>query len=172
VIAADVDAEWIARQCPPGDLLAPVSPGFVVRLARKLKAAPSSTRLVLCAAGEEGEPKLFLARVRPDSAHPRIARAHRYRTDVRVYRTADGQGLLTLGRGLAGRWEAGIEVDEAHRNRGLGRALAAASRHLVEPGAPLFMQVAIGNIASLRSILAAGFDPVGTEVLFRVESRE
>ena len=51
-------------------------------------------------------------------------------------------------------------------NRGLGRLLVAAARHLTPPGEPLFAQVAPGNAASLRVVEAAGFRPVGAEVLF------
>jgi hypothetical protein len=58
------------------------------------------------------------------------------------------------------------EVDPAARGRGLGRLLAAAARHLTPPGEPLFAQVAPGNAASLRVVGAAGFCPVGAEVLF------
>jgi hypothetical protein len=45
--------------------------------------------------------------------------------------------VLVLGRGLAGRREVAFEVDPTRRNRGLG-----------------------------RSLVAAGFQPVGAEVLF------
>ena len=42
----------------------------------------------------------------------------------------------------------------------------AAARGLVPAGEPLWAQVAPGNAASMRSTLAAGFVPVGAEVLF------
>ena len=95
--------------------------------------------------------------------HPRVSRANRYRVDVRAYE-ADG-GLLVLGRGLAGRWEVAVEVDPAYRGRGLGRRLAAAAPGLLPPGEPLWAQVAPANVASLRAFLAAGYRPVGAEVL-------
>ena len=38
---------------------------------------------------------------------------------------------------LGGRLEVAFEVDPARRNRGLGRLLAAAARHLTPPGEPL-----------------------------------
>ena len=37
---------------------------------------------------------------------------------------------------------------------------------LVTRGERVFMQVAPGNVASLRAVLAAGFHPIGAEVLF------
>src|SRR5262249_48779511 len=87
----------------------------------------------------------------------------RYRDDVMVY-TCEG-GLLVLGRGLAGRWEVGLEVDHRYRGKGLGRAMAAAAVHLVPEGAPLWCQVGVGNVASIRAFLAAGFVPVAEEAL-------
>jgi hypothetical protein len=101
--------------------------------------------------------------------HPRVIRAQHYRTGVRVYETTDGQGLLTLGRGLAGRWEAGFEVSMRSRNRGLGRALVGASRYLIQPGEGLFMQTAIGNIASMRAIVAGACAPIGAEIVYLAE---
>lgn len=166
IVAADVPPAWVERFCPRGDLLAPLSPAFLLALGRHLGCRPRSTSLVFRATGTGGEPPVHLEQVQGTCIHPRIARAHRYRTEVRVYQTPGGDAMLTLGRGLACRWEAGFEVDPEHRNRGLGRLLVAAARHLVEPGEPLFMQVAIGNITSIRAILAGGFVPVCTEVLF------
>jgi hypothetical protein len=171
VVAADVATGWVERFCPPGDLLTPISPAFLSALGNRTGCRPRSTCLVLCATGQAVEPALQLVQVGQDRIHPRVARAQRYRTDVRVYQTPGGEALLTIGRGLAGRWEAGFEVAAQYRNRGLGRTLVAASRRLVEPGEPLFMQVAIGNITSIRAILAGGFVPVCTEILFFQEER-
>jgi RimJ/RimL family protein N-acetyltransferase len=70
-----------------------------------------------------------------------------------------------LGRGVAGRWEVGVEVEPGYRGKGLGRELAVAARHLVPGGAPLWAQIAPGNAASVRAFLAAGYRPVGAEAL-------
>ena len=103
---------------------------------------------------------------RPAGEHPRVLRALAHRTGVRVWTTPDGAALLTLGRGVGGRWEASTEVAPDARGRGLGTALAAAAPALVPDGAPLWAQVAPANVASLRSFLAAGYRPVCAEVLF------
>jgi GNAT superfamily N-acetyltransferase len=95
-----------------------------------------------------------------------VRRALEHRADVRVWSTPDGAGVLILGRGVAGRWEASTEVDPAGRGRGLGTALATAAPALVPDGAPLWAQVATANTASLRAFLAAGYRPVCAEVLF------
>jgi GNAT superfamily N-acetyltransferase len=98
--------------------------------------------------------------------HVVAARALRYRDELAVWTDPDGLGVLVLGRGLAGRREVAFEVDPAARDRGLGRLLVAAARHLTPPGEPLFAQVRPGNAASLRVVGAAGFRPIGAEVLF------
>ena len=66
---------------------------------------------------------------------------------------------------MAGRWEVALEVEPGYRGKGLGRELAAAARHLVPEGTPLWAQIAPGNAASVRAFLAAGFRPVGAEAL-------
>ena len=74
-------------------------------------------------------------------------------------------GLLVLGRGVAGRWEAAIEVEPEARHRGLGKALAVAARHLVPDGEPVWAQQAAGNARSIRAFQAAGYRPIGAESL-------
>ena len=111
-------------------------------------------------------PKLDLTPALDLDRHQRVARSLRYRDDLQVWTTKDWAGLLVLGRGLAGRRELAFEVDPARRNRGLGRLLVAAARRLTPPGEVLFAQVAPGNAASLRVVAAAGFRPIGAEVLF------
>src|SRR5262249_41326858 len=98
-----------------------------------------------------------------DPAHPRIARAVNYRDSVQAWQ-ADG-GVVLLGRGVAGRRETAIEVNEHRREHGLGRTLALAARHLTEPGEPLWAQVAPAHAASVRAFMAAGFRPVGAAIL-------
>jgi hypothetical protein len=166
VVAADVDPTWVATMCPPWRLSAAYAPEFLTALGKRMSGHPQALDVLLGAPAEDGPPKLALSPTHDLDAHPRVARSYRMRSDVSVYQTEDGAGLLTLGRGLAGRWEAGFEVAEGARNRGLGRRLAAAARHLIPQGEYLFLQVAPGNSASLRAILAARFVPLGSEMLF------
>jgi len=194
VIFADTDPAWIRGQLPPGDLSAPMLPPFLqalsARTGRRVNSidmlcvaaplrsppavplSPPSAPGPLAAPGPLGAPGPLAApgplgapRALSPTAdgHPRVARALRYRTDVRAWQ-ADG-GVVLVGRGVAGRWEAAIEVDPGRRSRGLGRALATAARHLVPDGAPIWAQIAPGNAASVRAFLAAGFAPVGSEAL-------
>jgi len=98
--------------------------------------------------------------------HPRVERARAHRRDVRVL--GDHRGLLTLGRGLAGRWELSVELhDETDRSDGAGRALIGAGLASARSGELVWAQVSPGNAASLRAFLACGFVPVGGEVLLR-----
>ncbi|MBI2912840.1 MAG: GNAT family N-acetyltransferase [Chloroflexi bacterium] len=166
VIAADVDPEWVRSCLDPDDVAAPMNPAFLAALGERLRARPGIVDAVFCAHGVLGQPGVRLVEIRNPSDHPRVERALAYRTDVRVYATPDGDGMLVLGRGLVGRREAAFEVVPEGRGRGLGRALVAAARHLIPEGEPLFIQVAPGNVASVRAIIAAGFKPIAGEVLF------
>lgn len=162
VIFADADPAWIAGQLPPGDLAAPILPPFLQALSARTHRRVNSIDMLCVAASLPGPPAVRLSSA-AGAAHPRVARALRYRDDVRVWATAGG--VVLVGRGVAGRWEAAIEVDPASRGHGLGRELAAAARHLVPSGAPVWAQIAPGNAASVRAFLAAGFAPVGGEAL-------
>lgn len=103
---------------------------------------------------------------RPDLAeHPRAAHAGIIRSEVSVY--GDDRGLITLGRGLGGLPEIGVEVDESAHGRGLGRTLITDALGLVEAGATVVAAAAPGNARALRAFLAAGFVPVGSVQLVR-----
>jgi len=172
VVFADADPGWIAAQLPPDDLSAPLRAAFLQALGQRLGRVSHSVDMLTCAGPLPGAVPGGLDLTEIDTAgpvHPRLARAIRYRDDVRAWRTA--AGLLTLGRGVAGRWEVSVEVEPDGRGRGLGAALAAAARHLVPPGEPLWAQIAPGNAASVRAFLRAGFRPVGAEALLSANLR-
>ncbi|HEX4700402.1 MAG TPA: GNAT family N-acetyltransferase [Actinomycetes bacterium] len=164
VVCADVDHGWVRDQLPLGDFNAPLGARFLVALADRIGADVGSIDVVLVAAGTGGPPDVSLEEISARE-HPRVVRALRYRDAVRVWRTSDGAGHVLVGRGLAGRWETAFEVEPAARGRGLGRHLAAAATGLVPFGEQVWAQVAPGNAASLRAVLAAGYRPVCAEVL-------
>jgi GNAT superfamily N-acetyltransferase len=168
VIAADVDPNEAIAQVDADDIASPMGAPFLAWLGERLGSVPGTLDVVLAARAGEGAPDLpeMLSETPADPTRTRVARAFRYRTEVRTWETADGSGLLVVGRGLAGRWEASFEVAEEARGHGLGRTLAALATLAVPRGERVFVQVAPGNIASLRAVLAAGFHPVGAEVLF------
>jgi hypothetical protein len=166
VVAAGVPNKEVRERLPEGDSNNWMHPSFLMWLGEELGSRPGSHDLVLAATGTPPDNDLEL-RVAPSAySHPRVEYASRHRTDVRVYTDPDALGVLVIGRGLAERWEFAFEVEPAGRNRGLGRRLALAARGCVPEGEPLFAQVAPGNAASVRSVLAAGFRPIGSEVLF------
>jgi GNAT superfamily N-acetyltransferase len=160
VIFIDADPAWVAAQLPADDLSGPLAPAFLQALCERTSRQAHTIDMLCAAPPLPGPPALALT-PEPDLTHPRIARALRYRDQVRAWR-ADG-GVVLVGQGVAGRWETAVEVDPGHRGRGLGRALAAAARHLVPGGAPVWAQIAPANAASVRAFLAAGFRPVAAE---------
>lgn len=162
VIFTDAEPEWVRSQLPPGNLSAPLSAAFLCRLAEATSRRAGSIDMLCCAMSLGGPPPLDLV-PQPESTHSRVRRALSYRDEVRTWR-ADG-GIVLIGRGVAGRLETAIEVDDDRRRQGLGRRLAVAARHLIPDGSVLWAQVAPANAASVRAFLSAGFTPVGAEVL-------
>jgi GNAT superfamily N-acetyltransferase len=160
VIFVDADPDWVRAQLPAGDLAGPLSLAFLQALCEHTNRRAHGIDMLCVASPLPGPPGIAL-RPDPGLAHPRMARAQHYRDDVHAWR-ADG-GVVMVGRGIASRWEASVEVDPVYRGAGLGRALAAAARHLVPADSPLWAQIAPANAASVRAFLAAGFKPVGAE---------
>ncbi|MGH2556457.1 MAG: GNAT family N-acetyltransferase [Actinomycetota bacterium] len=98
--------------------------------------------------------------------HPRLARSRLFRTELRCYSDPEDRALVVVGRGLAERWEMGLEVKPEFRGTGLGSRLARATTRVTPPGELLFAQISPGNVASVRTFLAAGYRPICSEVLF------
>ena len=171
VIAADIDDTTARTRLRADDLSAPMSASFLLFLAGWVGAEPGTLDVVLAApataAGDSDDLGLWTRDDLDD--HPRVRRARRYRPEAVVYadrEQGEPMGVLVVGQGIAGRWEMAFEVDPAARGAGLGRRLATAATSLVRQREPVFAQVAPGNVASLRACLAAGYTPIGAEVLF------
>jgi GNAT superfamily N-acetyltransferase len=168
-VIADVEAAKVRRQLPSDDPGAPMRPAFLTWLGKQLRSDPGQVDAVLVAHPGWVSPKALQLEPADDAetdAHERVLRARDYRTEVAVHTDAAHRGLVILGRGLAGRLEVSIEVHPEHRGHGLGADLARATLRLVPEGEPVFAQVTPGNVASLRAFLAAGYRPIGSEVLF------
>ncbi|HEY0638214.1 MAG TPA: N-acetyltransferase [Pseudonocardiaceae bacterium] len=163
VVVADVGPDWVRRRLRPGDLSAPLSPPFLGALAEATGRTVTSVDAVMV--GPPADPAdasdLDLTEIAPGVS------AEKYRTGVRAWACVGG--AVELGRGLAGRWEVTVEVEDEARGRGLGRTLFAAARHLVAgiggPEVPVWAQVSPGNVASVRALLEAGYRPGGAEAL-------
>ncbi|MFB6875456.1 GNAT family N-acetyltransferase [Streptomyces sp. NPDC056323] len=165
VVFTDEDPDWVRAVLAgtPGDeLAATMNPHFLNALLARTGRHMNTVDLLTVAPALPGEPEIELREIE-DPEHPRVARAMRYRDEVRVW-SADG-GVVILGRGVAGRWETAIEVAEEARGRRLGERLARAARQLV-PDAMVWAQQSPGNARSVRTFQAAGYRPVGSEALF------
>ncbi|MFF4541698.1 GNAT family N-acetyltransferase [Streptomyces aureus] len=163
VVFTDEDEGWVRAALGALDcdgLAAAMNPRFLAGFMERTGRANDTVDQLSVAGPLSGPPPLALTET-DALAHPRIATSRRRRDEVRAW-TADG-GLLVLGRGVGGRLEAAVEVDEDARHRGLGRALATAARHLTTEA--VWAQVAAGNARSARAFQAAGYRPVGAEAL-------
>jgi GNAT superfamily N-acetyltransferase len=164
VLAADIDAAEVAARWPAGELRVPFSPASLVWLEERLDRRSLTHDALLVSIGDGVGAPEWLHRD-DDVAHARVDEASHFRVIESIW-TDDVGSVVIIGRGLCGRWEVGYEVEPDQRGAGLGRRLVAAARGLVPGGEPLWAQVAPGNVASMRSTLAAGFVPVGAEMLF------
>lgn len=165
VVSVDLAEDWVRNWLPYDDVSAPLQAPFLGVLAAATNRTPDNLDLVL-AARATGRPNGMELTELDEFAEPLptlLARALAQRIGVRAWRCPGG--LLTVGRGVAGRWEVSVEVEPALRGFGLGRGLFAAARGLLPVGEQVWAQVAPGNAASVRAVLAAGFQPVGAEVL-------
>ena len=175
VVAADVPDAWVQERTKHDPFTAPTSPEFLLELGHRI-GRPAGTVDVVFAAPAATPPAatppgatpdtLPVREIEPSAAEHRVKRALRYRRGVRTWQTTDGTGLLVIGRGLGGRWEASYEVTPGARGRGLGRRLAATARTLIPPGDTAFLQASPGNTASMRAAIGAGYIVLGAEVLF------
>jgi hypothetical protein len=170
VVAADVDQSWFDATRDLDDFGSVMRAPFLAALGEQVGARVGHFDLLMVAGppglGSSSSPLVELVELDPlREDHGRVRRALGFRREVRAYRTPDGDAVVMIGKGLADRWELAFEVEPVARGRGLGRALAAAAHSLVPAGEPLFAQVSPGNVASVRVLLAAGFAPVGSEVL-------
>ncbi|MEV6594384.1 GNAT family N-acetyltransferase [Streptomyces acidicola] len=164
VVFTDEDPEWVHEMLGSlgcDALAATMNPRFLVAFMERTGRSNDTVDMLAVASPLPGEPSVALTEI-SDPEHPRVVRARKYRDDVRVWAT-DG-GVLVLGRGVAGRLEAAVEVAEEVRHRGLGRTLASAARQLAG-GEPVWAQAAPGNARSVRAFQAAGYRPVGAEAL-------
>ncbi|MFE2260766.1 GNAT family N-acetyltransferase [Streptomyces griseosporeus] len=165
VVFTDEDPDWVydtlgALDCDP--LAATMNPRFLAAFLDRTGRTAETIDAVLVADPLPGRPPLALREIGSD--HPRVAYARARRDGVRAW-TAEG-GVLVMGRGVAGRLEVSVEVDEDVRHRGLGRALVTAARQLADE--PLWAQVSPGNARSARAFQAAGYRQVGAEALLRL----
>jgi GNAT superfamily N-acetyltransferase len=163
----------VATAMPPGDLCVLGIDGFGGAHAPDVLrgiAGPSgwigALDVTLVCRGTGAGPGTLEETDRYEAEH-RVVYARSTRAAVRVL--SDARGFVTLGFGLAGRLELGVEVHNDRRALGLGRALLRDALGVLPHGEPVFAACAPGNARSLRALLSAGFTPIGAEVLIRPE---
>jgi hypothetical protein len=163
MIASSVPEDWVRNQLPSADLLAPMSPRFLTALGQKLGRHDDGIDLLLASRGLQGRTTL---RETTSEDLPRVRRANAHRDQVRVFTDPTGAATIILGRGLANRTEVAIEIEPNRRNQGIAKQALTEARRIVGTDELLFAQTAPGNAASIRTLLTAGFQPIGSEVLF------
>lgn len=171
VIAADVSEKWVRDHTPErwdpnvADLSNAVT-RLVFDLAEKLGgsfAAPST----LCVASHQAS---IVHGTLKEGGQPNPDWAA-YRTDIRSYQytSITGNGTISIGTGPAGRCDLYHEVDHSTTKAAgrTSRELLRTAKTLVDPGTPLFGSAQLHDIRVLRAVIAARFEPVALEVLFR-----
>lgn len=177
VVAGNVAPAWVCQHVQQGwfgehEHHPVLAPHFLAALAERLGSPPAGVSMLLAAApiGAERVGELEPGEYEPPSWAD-------YRTDVRNfhYRGYSGSGSISIGRGPAGRWDVWIGHAGANGRRSAtvrGRELLAAAKTLVPARVPLFASVPIHSARSIRMSLAAGFRPLGAEVLFCTRAPE
>lgn len=161
-VMTDAGAAEVLSRAPEGGFGATVDPAFLIWLAGDThRIGTLDVLLVREATGREAD-RLPLST--DFDHHPRVRLASRQRREVAVF--ADPHGVVVLGEGLVGRREMSIELFAPEQSPPrAGRRLIAAGLAAAPKGEPIWAQIAPGNARSLRAALAAGFRPVGAEVL-------
>lgn len=160
-----VGRDVFAGAVRPGSFSDWTGPALCTAIEQAASATAGNLDALLVARGRGRGVPSFLSEVGALD-HPRVARARRYRPDVRVFTSHDDAGLLIVGGGLVGRCEVAYEVAPEARGSGLGRRIVDAALDIAREGEPVWAQVAPANAPSLRAALAAGFRAVGAEILF------
>lgn len=163
-VLADVEPGEVAKRAANGGFGSVLDPSFLQWIAGDTHEVGSlDVLLVHEATGTKHD--AASSTVEHDQ-HPRVQSARAQRSDVMTI--ADANGIAVLGKGLVGRRELSIELlNPQVAPKGAGRQLAALGLAAAAPGELVWAQVAPGNARSLRVALAAGFRPVGAEVIMR-----
>ena len=171
VVAGDVSPDWVRRHVQFGrseehEHHPVLAPHFLAALSERLGSPPAGLSMLLAATPTGAAPVGELDAV--DLEPPGWAD---YRLGVRSYRFrgSTGSGTISIGHGPAGRWDVWIGHDDVPGRSSItvrGRELLHAAKSLIPVRTPLYASVPIHSARSIRMALAAGFRPLGAEVLF------
>ncbi len=118
--------------------------------------------------GQPGQPPRLVDR--PDLAtHPRAVFAAQVRDQPRQlgYPDRRRRALAVISRGIAGLTELSYELEPERRGQGGGAGLVRDALTAIPCGQLVLAGVAPGNVASVRALLAVGFTPLASILLFR-----
>jgi len=163
---ADLGADGLGGAQDPRLITALAGPGGWIDCLDMMLAGRGSGQAGQ--AGQAGQPPRLVDR--PDLAtHPRAVFAARTRDQPRPLGYPDPRrgALAVISRGIAGLTELSFELEPEHRGHGGGAELVRDALTIVPDGQLVLAAVAPGNAASVRSLLAAGFVPLGAVQLFR-----
>lgn len=165
-VLADVDPAEVAQRAPNGGFGGVMDLSFLQWLAGDTYTIGSIDVLLAHeATGTKHKEASSKANDEYES-HPGVRAARAKRSNVTTI--ADAHGVAVLGAGLVGRRELSIELLQPQvAPKGAGREIAALGLAAAAPGELIWAQVNPGNARSLRTALAAGFTPIGSEVLLR-----
>lgn len=170
LVAADVDEDWVGQQLVAQRDRRPEDPStglgqFLAALTERLGSPPTYASVLATAPHRAA----FLAGKfkKVKESDPGWSP---YRTDVTtyLYDSPSITGYVDLGRGPGGRWDAFVRVDRDARDHSGGgsRQLLTAALTMVPKGEELYGAAPVHDIRALRTMLAGGFRPICTEVLF------
>lgn len=169
-IAADVDEAWVDENLAYQYGRRPEDPStglwlFLAALAKRLGNPPMYASVLASAPHRAA---MLRGKLKP-SREPADVGWGAYRTDVQSYRYegVTTRGLIDIGRGPGDRWDGYVRVDSSMQGGGgPSRELLSAGLTLIPPGEQLFGSAPVHDVRALRTMLAGGFTPVCTEVLF------
>lgn len=166
-VAADVPQEWVDENLSvtpsgnPANVTGGIF-GFVQKLAERLGNPPTYSSLLTSASHRSG----YLHGEVEEGGEPEPGWAA-YRENVSCfrYKGTGSAGRFALAHGPGGRWDVHIRVDQGGGGR-VGRELLSAAKVCVPDRSMLFGSAPLHDSRVLRTLLASGFEPICTEVLF------
>jgi hypothetical protein len=170
VVAADVSQRWLDEQGADHRNRSPRdrSTGLAMGLAALREELGNPDTYASLVAAAPYRAAVLRGRVHRHEGTPNQAWAA-YRTEVESHRYEgiSTHGRIDLGRGPGGRIDLFVQVDSSRHNDGsASRDLLATAKTLIPPGERVFATAPVHDIRALRTMLAGGFTPICTEVLF------
>lgn len=174
LIAADVSEQWVRDNTPRrwdpevADLSDAIT-RLVFATAQQIGAVAAAPSTLCVASHQAG---IVHGDLTPGGTPNRDWATYRTGIENYHYTSITGNGTIAIGNGPAGRQDLYVEVDHTSTSAPTrtSRELLRTAKTLVRPGTGLFGSAQLHDIRVLRSVIAAGFEPVALEILFRKQS--